>query len=100
MHDHQQDATHTHIDSGTTGSTSRPKGSVDVVLMLSDANDLSSSTGLRQDHRERLSQEIMYRLQTSYCSGRHISLLSYNSPTKHLFCFHKGCAHVCAYPWA
>lgn len=41
---HQQYATHTHTDSGTTGSTSHPKGSLDILLMLSDANNLPSAS--------------------------------------------------------
>lgn len=62
---HQHHAAHAQIntDSGATGSTSCPKGSLDILLMLSDANDLPNSTGLRREHRVRLSQEITYQWQ-------------------------------------
>lgn len=64
-HPHKHTRTHTYTNSGTTGRTSRPEGCLEILLMLSDANDLAGTTGLRQEHWVGLSQEITHLFQPS-----------------------------------
>lgn len=59
----QHTHTCTHTVSETTGSTGRLKGGLDILLMLSNANNHYSTTAPRREHRARLSQEITYQCQ-------------------------------------
>lgn len=73
---HQQNATHPHThtlhtrqNQGPLEAQSVPEGSLDVLLMLSDANDLHSTTGASGEAvtRDHISAPAT-QLCTSYCS--------------------------------